>query len=451
MQGVLPRMALRLGLGSPDSEAPNDDATRKRLMGILPGKPVISPGDWEKIITYYRESAPASLSVQADKPATQDTASLFQAQRSNIPVAALVAGLSYDSLNKRIFAGLKGGILYVFDGNLQAIDSFQTPSTAVQVLGRPDRGIDVLSVGPMVPSDADKGEWAQVSPRVEGRFQVKVQQKGLRRPVYMAQGDLNQDGRSDAVVCQHGHYTGKLSWHEQQADGSYKEHVIEERPGARIAYIADLNHDQLPDILTLWAQGKEEVVFYANKGNGQFAKENWLEFPSVYGSAYLEIADMNGDGFFDLVYTNGDNADYSQILKPYHGIRIFQNDGQNHFTEAHFYPMYGASKALARDFDQDGDLDIAAIAYFPSYLSGKPESFVYLENKGGYVFAPASFPEANTGRWLCMDAADTDGDGDTDLLLGSYSSSVSFAPMDIQGQWSSERRGVLLLKNKLKH
>lgn len=47
--------------------------------------------------------------------------------------------------------------------------------------------------------------------------------------------------------------------------------------------------------------------------------------------------DFNGDGKLDIVYVNGDNFDYSRVLKPYHGIRILENDGKNNFHERYFF------------------------------------------------------------------------------------------------------------------
>lgn len=55
------------------------------------------------------------------------------------------------------------------------------------------------------------------------------------------------------------------------------------------------------------------------------------------------------------------------ILKPYHGIRIFQQNSEGNFIQSWFFPIYGASQAAAFDFDQDGDLDIAAISFFADF------------------------------------------------------------------------------------
>jgi hypothetical protein len=100
----------------------------------------------------------------------------------------------------------------------------------------------------------------------------------------------------------------------------------------------------------------------------------------------------------------------------------------NGFRQKYFFPINGCYKAMARDFDQDGDLDIATISFFADYEHQPEESFVYLENKGrpandttGFNFKPYSFPEAKSGRWLTMDAGDIDGDGRLDIVLGNFS------------------------------
>lgn len=39
----------------------------------------------------------------------------------------------------------------------------------------------------------------------------------------------------------------------------------------------------------------------------------WMRFPPVYGSSFIELADFNNDQFPDLLYSNGDNGDYSPV------------------------------------------------------------------------------------------------------------------------------------------
>src|SRR5690606_6312476 len=160
--------------------------------------------------------------------------------------------------------------------------------------------------------------------------------------------------------------------------------------------------------------------YYENQGGGSFKEKRLLTFSPLNGSQYMEMADFDKDGNLDILYVCGDNADKSPILKDYHGIYIFLNDGNDHFKQAYFYQLNGAYKAMARDYDLDGDLDIAAISFFPDYRNCPEESFVYLENKGNLKFGDHTFPEATKGRWIVMDAGDIDGDGDIDLALGSF-------------------------------
>ncbi|HEY1021786.1 MAG TPA: VCBS repeat-containing protein, partial [Flavisolibacter sp.] len=104
-------------------------------------------------------------------------------------------------------------------------------------------------------------------------------------------------------------------------------------------------------------------------------------------------------------------------------------------------------KAVARDFDGDGDLDIASISYFPDYDSRPSESFLYWENKGGLSFKPFTVKEATTGRWLTMDAGDVDSDGDTDIVLGNAKFTLGYIPGWLMKQWNANSPSVLVIKN----
>ena len=269
----------------------------------------------------------------------------------------------------------------------------------------------------------------------------------LSRPVAAAYGDFNQDGREDVVVCQFGNYTGQLSWFERTKTG-YREHILDPVAGARRAIVQDVNKDGRPDIVALLAQGDEQISVYYNDSGGRFTKQTVLRLPSVYGSSYFDLIDMDKDGDLDILYTNGDNGDKSYTLKAYHGVRVFLNDGHFKFTQAFFYPLYGAQQAIARDFDQDGDMDIAAISFFPNYDQKPVEAFVYLENEGNFRVKARTFPYPEQGHWIVMEAGDVDQDGDDDLLLGSFYRAITPTPPPLLKQWYSSGKGILLLENQ---
>ena len=83
--------------------------------------------------------------------------------------------------------------------------------------------------------------------------------------------------------------------------------------------------------------------------------------------------------------------------------------------------MHGCFKAMAADFDGDGDLDIAAISFFADYEHHPDQGFIYLQNEGDFHFKPFTIAGTEKGRWLTMDTGDLDGDGKTDIVLGNFS------------------------------
>ncbi|MEX0895163.1 MAG: VCBS repeat-containing protein, partial [Balneolaceae bacterium] len=151
----------------------------------------------------------------------------------------------------------------------------------------------------------------------------------------------------------------------------------------------------------------------------------------------------------DILYTNGDNADFSKVYKPYHGVSVYLNDGNDSFTQEWFYPVNGAYRAVARDFNKNGRLDIAVISYFADYIRSPEEGFLFFKNDGGLEFTPYHHPAAKAGRWLTMDVADWTGDGYEDIVLGSFPFGPSLASSPFRLNWEDSPH-FLLLENKLK-
>jgi len=80
--------------------------------------------------------------------------------------------------------------------------------------------------------------------------------------------------------------------------------------------------------------------------------------------------------------------------------------------------MDGATKALAHDYDNDGDFDVAAISAYPDWRADSPAAFVLFMHEGGGKFTPSTIPSSFAAQLITMDAGDLDGDGDVDLAVG---------------------------------
>jgi hypothetical protein len=271
----------------------------------------------------------------------------------------------------------------------------------------------------------------------------------LPRPVKSGTADFDKDGLMDYVSCGFGRDRGGLFLLQQQTNHTFKRKIIRAVPGPEIVYTGDFNGDGWPDIASLFAQADEGIWLFLNDKKGGFTTQNIIRFPSVYGSSSFQLVDVNNDGKLDVVYTCGDNNDYSPIFKPYHGVYIFTNQGNWKFIQTYFYHINGCSKAIAADFDKDGDLDLAVIAFFPDYKYHPTEGFTYHEQVSPGKFKVHEVPVNLLGRWISMEAGDIDGDGDTDLVLGNFSVGAQglMNQKDYKPNWDMYEP-IIVLQNK---
>ena len=445
--GVLPQMAPRLGIFKFGLK--NYPRTRDYYIGtdFYPSQPLLSLNEWQNIIDYYVATSPDSLPGQDRKEKIAGGLTLFKAE---IPALSLSnAATTYVKINTNdtghpivISDALKQNI-YFINRNFEIKDSVTGTGPVVDINYNKNYLL-ACNIGVLNPNNGKFGKAELINIDKAGHFQKDSVPfiDSLQRPVQVTPVDLNSDGKMDYLVCEFGYLTGALSWVENLGNNNFKKHILRAVPGAIKAYIQDYNHDGLPDIWVLFAQGEEGIFLFTNKGNGNFDQRQVLRFPPAYGSSYFELDDFNKDGYPDIVYTCGDNADYSAVLKPYHGVYIFMNDGTNHFTQKFFFPINGCYKAMAADYDGDGDLDIATISFFADYEHQPEESFVYLKNTGNLKFQPYSIPEAGMGRWLTMDAGDIDGDGKTDIILGNFS--IGPVMMEHKVDWKQSPPFIIL-------
>lgn len=323
-QHVLPKMGALLGFRRFASDYIEESDTTQ----------IITLEQWKNIVRYYVSQSPEDPLTRTEA-APKITMRLVQfgieipTAGSKNPATTMVL---INPLKKEIIFGdgLTEHLYRLSVGN--TVDSIKI-GIGISNLQRNEFGFTALTMGVLYPSDIKNGKLIKI---YDNKRKQDVLIDSLQRPVHAAYSDVNSDGLEDITICEFGNTTGYVSWFERKSESKFTKHILRAQPGSVKTEVHDFNKDGRPDIIALMAQGDEGFFIYYNEGYGRFRDERILRLSPSYGSNYFELVDFNNDGFMDILSSNGDNGDYPPILKAYHGIRIYLNDGKNQFREKIF-------------------------------------------------------------------------------------------------------------------
>jgi len=320
---VKPRMRTSMGVAALENN-PSPDA--RALME-----------QWNAIWDdYYLVAAPENAPPQDPRAPIVPDLALFKVEDPKYEATnGYATMIQIDSQTHQVYVGnaIKKS-LDVLDSRGRLLASSPVDTALTHLLKRPEGWLGT-QIGIVPPNDLPLG-LVTLYDRKENHFEKQCDLiSGLLRPVQSAVADLLGDGHQELVVCSFGNTSGRLAWYSQNGPCSYAEHTVVDRPGAVSSRLLDVDHDGKLDLVVLMAQAKEGIFLYRNKGGGEFVEKALIEQPPVWGYAYFELVDFNGDGHLDILTANGDRGDFECPPRKYHGIRIYLNDGHWNFKEAY--------------------------------------------------------------------------------------------------------------------
>ncbi|HPE98425.1 MAG TPA: T9SS type A sorting domain-containing protein [Chitinophagales bacterium] len=222
-------------------------------------------------------------------------------------------------------------------------------------------------------------------------------------------GDVDGDGDLDLLVSGKDPINRRTILYLNDGSGSYSEVPDTPFTGLEFGHAAFVDVDMDNDLDLLITGNDHAPIYYAelylNDGNGSFSLSEGTPFtPCVEGE--FAFSDVDGDNDPDLLMT-GYTAEGNGIAE------LYINDGSGSFTESSgpFEPV-ASSAVTFFDMDNDGDQDVVIAGLNDM---GIAVTNIYA-NDGSGVFS--SWSADLIGLQLVdLDAGDTDGDGDLDLVF----------------------------------
>jgi hypothetical protein len=253
-------------------------------------------------------------------------------------------------------------------------------------------------------------------------------------PSSVAVADVNGDGKPDLLVANcssSDNCTGSFNANGSvgvllgNGDGTFQTAVTYASGGLSASSVraADVNGDGKPDLLVSNYDRIPTVGVLLGNGDGTF--QTAVTYRSGGDSATsLAVADVNGDGKPDLLVahlcSSISNCSGSTTASGLVGVLLGNGDGSFQMPVSYGSGGFEAISVAVADVNGDGKPDMLVTnecATYPSCENGGIVS-VLLGNGDGTFQAAVSY---GSGGWVSLSvaAADVNGDGRPDLLVGN--------------------------------
>lgn len=407
---------------------PNTDDDVKKLIypTLVATKPFITRDELRLIEEYYVNNAPEQIAPAFPRDKALPLTTTFQAAPwPRSPQAITISMVAIDPPRRRLYVGtLDDSSLRLFGDHGRLLTRINCDNNQPAEVRPTKDGFDLALFGDL-GVDLRHGTVQKIhgTGDTPGPLSAARTVTGFHRTSGAAWGDLDGDGHEDVALAGFGDYAdGALSWFQIRPGEEPIRRDLRIGSGALDAVIDDVDADGDLDVLSLVAQGHQEMLWFENDGKGRFQSHLlWKERP-ILGYNSFQWTDFDGDGKKDLIVASGNNMEMADPpLKPVHGVYVYLQTGPMQFEKKHFLRLDGAMKALAGDYDNDGDSDVVAISAYPDWRSNSPVAFALFTNEGNGKFTPSTIPAPLSGQPITMDAGDLDGDGDLDVVLGGAS------------------------------
>ncbi|MBU1626075.1 VCBS repeat-containing protein, partial [bacterium] len=246
----------------------------------------------------------------------------------------------------------------------------------------------------------------------DGTFASQVLYKTNPSPSPVVTADIDNDGDIDMLVSSIIYdYYYKISVFINYGDGTFAPGVIYDTASPKEITLSDVDNDGFVDLLI--SSFDDVVMVLINNKDGTFAP--YVSYETEEGPEQVTAADVNNDGYDDMLVSCRNWGNY------YSHVMVYINKGDGTFKKPKSYNIYNViwdpNRVTAADVNNDGFVDMLVSC------SDSARIYVFINNANGIgTFSQkpmmVNYKSARYPREVT--AADVNKDGAIDMLVSSY-------------------------------